>query len=278
VRPKREQQQEAHPEHDPLAYFLEQAKAFLIKNGLHILLAVGLVLVGALTYKIVAARRSTHAQLQWQAVSNFPEIAVYLYGPEKVGTTRDISIEQCRAIIDSGKTTQATPWVMLRLADLYASADQWPAAVDAYKRLIARYPGSEAASWAKPALAAALEQLGQYAEAAPAYEQLAEAGPARFFLDAGRCRELAGDLRAAEADYRKLLERKATNELNDEANTRLAALAEGRPLQAPPEIKLPKPAPAVPAVETMQVPTETPVAPAEKELAPEQPPQKEKAD
>jgi len=260
VRPKREEAE--RPEPETLAHFMEKVKAFLLKNGLHMILIVGIVAVAVLGLRILSLRRTTRVLTQWDAVSSYPELTSILYGTQNVGTLREIAVKQCQAILETGQKTTATPWVMLKLGDLYTFGDEWAAAEEAYRRLISEYPQSQAAGWAKPALAVCTEQLGKYADAATAYEQLAEGGAAQHLYDAGRCRELSGDLTGAEADYRKLLTKEPAKELREETEGRLTALAQGRPLTAPPELKLPKPAPKPEAPELLTVPPETAVSPA----------------
>jgi predicted negative regulator of RcsB-dependent stress response len=267
------------PEPDPLVHFLGQVKPFLMKNGLHLLLFVCLVAVGILTYRIFTLRHSTQTLKQWDAVDDFSESVAALYGPQIAASQRKLSIQQCEALVQKGQATTATPWLLLKLASLYAGNDQWSAAADAYKRLITEYPDGAAAGAAREALPAALEELGTYGEAASAYEELAQGGRAGFLVDAGRAREIAGDLKGAEADYRKALDGDIAEGTRRLVRRRLAELAQGRPLGVPPKIKPPEPAPALPAAAQAQpgpqpvgeeaaVPAETPVAPAIPEPAP----------
>jgi hypothetical protein len=266
-RPEKEAEEPERPEHDPLVHFMGQAKAFLLKNGLHIALVGGLIIVGIVTYKIVSIGQSTRTLSQWETISNLPQVAAVLYPPENFATLRDISIQQCQAVLDSRPSAAIAPWVLLKLADLYAFGDQWPAAEETYKRLIAQYPGSPASEWAKPALAVTLEQMGKYTDAAALYESLAEGARPLYLADAGRCRELSGDVPGAEADYRKLLDSKVPEAASNEVKARLVALAQGKPLTAPPLLQLPKKAAAA-APELMVVPAETPAARAATPAAP----------
>jgi tetratricopeptide (TPR) repeat protein len=282
------EKEKPQPEPDPLEHFLRQVKPFLMKNGLHLLLSVCLVAVGILTYRIFTLRHSTQTLKQWDAVDDFPESVAALYGPQIAASQRKLSIQQCEALVRKERATTATPWLLLKLASLYAADDQWPTAADAYKRLIAEYPDSAAAGAAREALPAALEELGTYGEAASAYEEVAQGGRAGFLVDAGRAREIAGDLKGAEADYRKALDGNIAEGTRRLVRRRLAELAQGRPLGVPPKIKPPEPAPALPAAARAQpgpqpvaapqpvgegaaVPAETPVAPATPEPAPTAP-------
>jgi len=276
-RPAKEPEEAERAAPDPLAHFWGQTKAFFLKNGLHVALVVGLIAVGVVTYELVSARQSTRTLRQWEAISNLPQVAGMLYPSENFATLRDISIQQCQAILDDRPSPTTAPWVLLKLADLYAFGDQWPAAEETYRRLLTQYPDSPAADWAKPALGVTLEQNGKYADAAALYESLAERGRPLYLTDAGRCRELTGDLPRAEADYRKLLDSKVPEMATNEAKARLAALAQGNPLTAPPQLQLPTKATGAAAPQTMLVPAETPAAlsaaPAGPGEAPGTPPQ-----
>ncbi len=266
--PKPQETQEERPTPDPLANFLSQVWPFVAKNALHIALAAGLIIVAFMTYRILALRQASRTVTQWESISNLPEIASMMYAREGFQTARDLSVQQCRAILDAKPSKTVAPYVMLKLADLYTYGDEWAAAVDTYKRLIAEYPATPAAEWAKSALAVALEQTGKYAEAAELYESLAQAGRPLYLADAGRCRELSGDVPGAEADYRKLRESKVSDAVTKAVDERLLALAQGKVLTAPPQLELPRRPAILPTPEVAPTPEAAPAAAPKPEAAP----------
>jgi tetratricopeptide (TPR) repeat protein len=237
---------------------LEQVKAFLVKNGLHLAVVVGLVLVGVLGYKTLKLRRETQTLTQWDAVSSAPETAPMLYGEQNAAGLRQAAIERLRQVVEQGATTTATPWVRLRLASLLAEEERWGEVAETCRRLVAEHPESAAAEPAREMLAAALEQTGAYEEAADLYERLASTGPPRHLVAAGRARELAGDLQGAEGLYRRALEELEEEDLLGLAEGRLADLAQGKPLPPPPEPAAPEPTMLVPGETELIVPEATP--------------------
>ncbi|MHC4591653.1 MAG: tetratricopeptide repeat protein [Planctomycetota bacterium] len=248
-------------EHEVLAHLLAQARAFLLRNGLHIALVVCLLLLAVVVAKTHALRRTTRTLKQWEAIGANPEIAAYLYGPENAAMALERAIQQCRAILAEEPETTATPWVLLKLANLYASGQQWVRARSTYQKLMDEYAGTAAAAAAAGGLAVALEELKDYGGAGDMYERLAENGPLRYLLDAGRSRELAGDAPGAEANYKRLLDSQASDRLRSLAEARLAELAQGRLLGPPPEMKRPEPVAQQPQFRTLEVGAETPVGP-----------------
>lgn len=244
-----------------LAHLVAHVREFLLKNALHIALVVCLVLLAVVVAKTRVLRRTTRTLKQWEVIGANPEIAMYLYGPENALTALERAIEQCRTILEEEPKTTATPWVLLKLANLYASAQQWTRARSTYQRLIDEHAGSAAAAAARDGLAVALEEMSDYGGAADMYERLARNGPPRYLLDAGRSRELAKDALGAEANYKRLLESQASERLRSLAEGRLAELAQGRLLEPPPEIKRPEPMAQQPQFPTLEVGAETPAGP-----------------
>ena len=257
-------------EEDILGHLTERLWPFLVRNALHIAVAVCLVMVAIIGYKTLALRREARALSQWAEVGAAPEIAAYFYGPEAASELRQEAVKSYERILDEGARTTATPWVMLKLGNLRAVGGDWQGAADAYRRLLKKYPENPAAGPARCGLAAALDQLGQYGEAAALYEQVARSGQPMFFVDAGRCRELASDAQAAQAAYRRALEEPTlAQDQRSIAQDRLAAAERGELLTPPPAVKPlpqePEPGagPLLAPEETKTVPAETPPAAAE---------------
>ncbi|MCK4284294.1 MAG: tetratricopeptide repeat protein [Candidatus Brocadiae bacterium] len=252
------------PEQDVLAYILENVRAFLRKNGLHIAVVVGVVLVVVVVYRTRVLRQQARSLSQWEAVGELAEtLFVYMYQPGQAADLRRSAIERCREIIEKEPKTSATPWLLVELGSLLASGGEWAEAASAYRQVMAQYPEEEAARWAREGLAGALEEMGEYAEAAATYESLAAAGPGRRLADAGRCKELAGDADGAQEAYAKALDTDIPDDMRDIVEGRLVDLAQGNLLGAPPELKRLGPF-GMSEPEPMTVPADT-EAPAEAE-------------
>ncbi len=264
------------PEHGPseqevFEKVLHAAQTFLAANALHILLVVAVIVLVVVAYKTYALKRQTVALQQWEAIGSFPELTAMLYGPQQSRQLREQSILQCRAILREGAETQATPWVALKLGNLYAAGGEWREAAEAYRRVVDEYPQSGAAPAAREALAVALEETGQYSRAAQTYGQLARDGAPRHLLAAGRASELAGKAEAARGHYAEVLARTEQDEYRALAQARLDAIAAGQLLQPPPTVQ---PFQVPPATPSVQVSAETPSA----EVAAPQPAQEAAAD
>lgn len=245
-------------------HILAAVKPFLLKNGLHIALAVLVVVVAVVLFRTRGYRHERWTNDGWDAVAAVPDSAfLFIYQPEQTDVLRRTAIEQCRLILEEGPETGATPWLLLKIANLHASGEEWSAAIETYNRLIGQYGDSLAADMAREGLGVALEEAGRYDEAAKVYETLAEGGTQRYLLHAGRSRELAGQVPAAEADYRRMLDGDVAGELQSVAKARLAELAAGHALRPPPEPRPPSPVetepPAgAPGAEPLAVPKDTP--------------------
>ncbi len=245
------------PEQDVLAYILENARAFLRKNGLHIAVVVGVVLIVVVVYRTRVLGRQARSMSQWEVVGDLTEtLFISMYQPDQTGDLRRSAIEQCREIIEKEPKTSATPWLLVELGSLLGSGGEWPEAASAYRQVIAEYPEEEAARWAREGLAGALEEMGEYTEAAATYELLAATGPGRRLADAGRCKELAGDADGAQEAYAKALDTDIADDVRDIVEARLVALAQGNLLDAPPEFKRPEPFRILPP-QPMTVPADT---------------------
>ncbi|KPK65967.1 MAG: hypothetical protein AMK73_01385 [Planctomycetes bacterium SM23_32] len=247
-------------EHELLDHVLEHVKTFLAKNGLHVALVVGLLAVAVVGYRTLSLRHQTETLTQWDAVGGSPQVAAMLFGAEAAAGLRKHAIERCRDLLETEPKTKATPWLLLKLAGLYAQDGQWAAAADACRRLTAEYPESPAMAPGRGLLAVVLEQMGRYEEAAAAYEALAASGATRHLLSAGRDRELAGQPEAARELYRRLTADEVDDSLLAMARDRLADLAKGKTLEPPPELATTEPIVSEPWQVQVTVPEETPVA------------------
>jgi len=231
-----ENKPEPRPDEDILGPLVEKLKAFVWKNGLHVLLVAGVIVIAVLTVRIWQLHARARTLSQWATLGRLAQTPfLMLYPPDQAGEMRQAALAECNDILNSQKKTSATPWIRLQMANLLASGGQWAEAARAYERILEDYPHKPVAEVARQGLAVALEATGQYDQAGALYERLAETGPARYLVDAGRCRELAGDVPAARAAYEKALRGDITADLRAPAEARLARLAAGRLLSLPPE-------------------------------------------
>lgn len=231
-----EPHQEAHVEHERVLEALSRLKEYLWANALHVALIIAIIALAITSVRYYLVRRETENIEAWQTLALLPDASqMMMMQEEEAGTVRGEAISACRDIIENAGDTGATPWVMLRLGGLLAEESEWEEALATYRRLLRDYRGTPAAETAMPAYAAVLEQTGSYAEAASIYEDLAADGQEMYLLDAGRCRELNGEVELASADYRKLIDASAPEQVRDLARARLAAVEAGELLSPPPE-------------------------------------------
>jgi len=254
-------QPEPHPEEDLLHRAVEGARVFLAGNWLHIVLALAVVMAVAAGLNAYRYRRQTHIMKAWGEIGSLPATELrFMVHPTQAAQLRQEALVQIEDIIRNSPKTPATVWALLQLGGLQADSGNWAAAANAYSKLLADYPESEAGEAARPALATSLESLGKYREAAKIYENLIKNGDSHYLLSAGRCRELAGELGTA----RQLYERLAGDSTQEGAlirlaESRLSDLALGNRLPPPPPlaselqaaISLPSVVPPIPSDTTL---------------------------
>ena len=234
-------------DHELLGLMLGKTRAFLRKNGLHVLTAVCLLLLAVYAIRAYSARREVARIDAWKTLSSQESVAdlgrLGASSPENaayVAQRSDELIEQCRRIIADTPGSGAAPWARIKLAGLLSLNRKWDEAAATYRDVIERYPDTPFAQMARPALAATLEDQSKYADAANLYEQLAEK-EAVYWLSAARCRELQGEGNAARDIYNRLADPAQPAGLREAAEARLVALRNGEILTPPPPLDRPKP-------------------------------------
>ncbi len=241
---------------DEVLAALERVKDFLWENALHLLVAVGVIFLGVLGYQYYTLSREAETLQDWRALGGIPGNFQLLFTPSPGSEQmRKEAVAACRRILQTGSETSAHPWVMLRLASLLAGGEQWEEAAETYRQLLEEYPDGQAAKTALPGYAAVMEEMGDYERAAALYEELAAGDRKLHLFDAARCRELNGELEAAQALYRNFLQTPPADQLGDLARSRLTALARGEVLQPPPR----PPEAKQPTIEAPEAPAETPL-------------------
>jgi tetratricopeptide (TPR) repeat protein len=248
--------EEQLPEHEALLRIWEHVRQFVARYGLHILIAAGVAALAGTVYRIHVLRGQERVASQWQMLTAMPDATLAALTSDRAEAQK--LIEQCRDMLGNQPRSSATPWIMLKMGNLEAFSGQWNEAANTYAWVVREYPGNPVAGVARMAEACALEQVGRYKDAAALYEKAAQGGPLRALYDAGRCLELSGDLEGARKEYELFLkEKEVTGELRAVVESRLAELASGKPLAAPPQIK----------------PLEPAKLPPEQEPSPAQPPE-----
>ena len=246
-----------------LEKLFERYRAPLRRYGRFVLLGLAAVIVALLAYGQRNAKARSEQVQSWQGLGDLPPADLLSFDPERSAQLRRQVIERCNRMLKDRWETDATPWIMLKLGNAQQSAGLHKEALETYRKLKDRFPDHLAATLAERDRVAALEEMGRYVQAARACEALAakHGEDLRFWLDAGRCWELAGNTQAALGAYEKLcgMPDKAHQEDLEMAAARLKRLRRDQPAL----LALP-PAPAHP--ETTKV--DTPIYPAEASESP----------
>jgi tetratricopeptide (TPR) repeat protein len=261
-----EQQHHELSDHEVLLNLLDKVVPFFKKNGLHILTVFLVLALAAVLLRTAHFRRVAHANEAWSVLASLPESTILadelaLGDPGRIAQEREDAIAECLRCLDQPKS-DATPWLLYKLANLQAAGRDWSEAVSTYERLIREYADSAAADAAGSAMAAALEDAGEYRRAAQAYERAAAAVGSLFLVDAGRAWELAGEASAAERCYNAARTAGLGSRYEDLVASRLQEAREGRLLPEPPAYTAPEPT-GQSALGPMLVPADTEAAPVE---------------
>ncbi len=234
----RKRQPEALPEEGVLEILLTRGVELVRRHARLILIVVAALLACMLAYQNYRNKARSELAASWEELSSLPAAGDAFVRPEYSAAVRRQIIERCTDILESRWKTDATPWVLLRLANAQQSSGLLQDALKTYRRLQAEYPRHYATNMASAGLAAVLEGTGRFADAAGAYEELArqEGKGSSLWLDAGRAWELAGNREGAADAYQELTaapERAVEDDLT-RASYRLRDLAGGGPMLSPP--------------------------------------------
>lgn len=171
------------------------------------------LLVGALAIVLLAMfwqgyRRKGHTErvASWRELGKLPQPpGFYMDEQQRLEHTGKVA-QRCRLILETHWETDATPWVLLKMATAQRESGDRTGAILIYGRLWREYGAHAATTMSASAYAGTLADEGRFAAAAETYEKLAarEGDTSRSWLAAGRCREMAGDRQAAVTAYQKL--------------------------------------------------------------------------
>ncbi len=140
-----------------------------------------------------------------------------------------LAITDLADLANSYRGTMAAEEAEILLARLRISEDQTQAAAQSLQEYLDQGPSDQFRAPAYGLLAVALEQSGDLAEAAAAYEDAAEAAwydflRVQYLLDAGRVLTTMGDTSQAVAKYQRILDAHSEIDMVAEARLRLGEL------------------------------------------------------
>ncbi len=199
------EQEENQAPPDPLDNVLNYIREAIHQHARTVvaaLVGVVLVVVGVQVYR---SRVETENSAAWNTLASIERDASS--SMRQNGPTKDELIKKCERTLKERRGSAATPWILLKLANLRREAGRLKEALSAYRQLKQEFKESNAAEMAGPPLAGTLEEMGRYEKAAKEYEKLAEAGKdPHYYLNAGRCWQRAGAFEKAQKNYRRAKE------------------------------------------------------------------------
>jgi len=202
----RDAQPAAESGEELLARFLDRYREPLRRYGRYVVVGLLAALVALLAYRQYRVRALSEQAKSWERLSELPMTGMPAMNPDGAAQIHRSIIAPCEKLLEERWETDATPWILLKLCAARQSAGRYEEVLEACRELQERFPDHYAAGLAERYVAAALEQSGHYEGAAEAYEKLASEPEEslRFWLDAGRCWELAGRREAARHAYEQL--------------------------------------------------------------------------
>ncbi|MFW6044541.1 MAG: tetratricopeptide repeat protein [Planctomycetota bacterium] len=199
--------------------------------GRHVLVVLIVAIAVLIGYHNWHQTRHEQKAATWKELGQLPNIQTLDSSEDKGEELQKIE-QTCTQILTERWETDATPWVMLKLARVRIASDNIEAARETLQTLLEDYPQHQASEMASRMLAGVMEQLGEYKQAARLYETLVERqDDTDFWMDAGRAWEMAGDRDRALDAYDEFLE---TNDDSPVASFRYARLKNGAELLSPP--------------------------------------------
>ncbi|HEY2923551.1 MAG TPA: tetratricopeptide repeat protein [Candidatus Eisenbacteria bacterium] len=187
---------------DPLVTAAFRGTQIWEEHGTRILLALGAVVLILLLVFFVSR---TRAQAEDRAASD-------LFRAELSVEQSDYAtaVQMLREIVDSAPGTRAAQQAMMYLGDAYMGQGKPAEAVNWYRRALSKAGRNKEAKMASLyGLAAALEDRGDFIQAAASYEELAKLGTSdnergRAMLAQARCLGKAGQSQKAVAVYKEI--------------------------------------------------------------------------
>ncbi len=214
-----------------------RAKKLAGRYGLFVLAAAVAVVVALFALTSYRNKARSEQARTWRELWELPGLYRSDLQPASQGVTEQI-ISRCESLLEAGWETDATPWVLLTMANAQRVGGLLEEALESFRRLEREHPDHYAVDLAAPNVPGVLEEMGRYGEAARAYEALArrDEGDWRYWLGAGRSWELAGKRQAAEEAYRAIADSSDAEDSEEYAKAalRLRELSAGNLLALPP--------------------------------------------
>jgi tetratricopeptide (TPR) repeat protein len=194
----------APPEHGPA--WQNRALEWFNRYRRHLLIAAAGLLLLLLVTQSYRSKARTERTESWRALSEVRAIPLPPDAVDPEEAHARLVVDACRRILNERWETDATPWAILEMAVAQNKAGDRQGALASYRRLREEYEGHFAALFAAAGHAAALDDDGRIEEAVATYEELASArgDDSLFWLDVGRCLELAGDREGAMGAYERI--------------------------------------------------------------------------
>jgi tetratricopeptide (TPR) repeat protein len=193
---------------DFLGKFMGNTSVFLQRYWRHLLITLAVIVAALFVYYGWHSKSIEEENRAWHELSQMP---AFLPGRLQAlpDDTKSEVVEKCKALLEGGWETSATPWLYLKLAIAQIELGRLKQAAQTFDQLKERYQKHPAYSFASSVHALALEQTGRYMEAAELYRSLAEERKNESVLlwnNAARCMEFAGERDKAQQYYQYAIE------------------------------------------------------------------------
>ncbi len=187
---------------DPLVTAAFRGTQIWEHHGSRILLGVGALVLAVLLVMFVSR---TRAQSEERAAGDLFRAEISVSQSDYATAT-----QMLKEIVDSAPGTKAATRAMMYLGDVSASTGKYAEAVNWYRRALAKAGNDEDLKVASlHGLASALEDHGDFSQAAASYRDLAQMGKndnqrGRGMLDQARCLAKAGQTQRAVQVYKQV--------------------------------------------------------------------------
>ncbi|MFQ5964772.1 MAG: tol-pal system YbgF family protein [Candidatus Scalinduaceae bacterium] len=178
-------------------------------------ISIGIAVIVAVSVPVFLYRQKKNNDFNevWSRIwrNNYEIVVAQQEGPEKKTETIEGAINEYTFLKNSLSTTNATPWLLLELGNTQYNAKKYDDAIVTYKEFIQRVGNHPLVPIVRQSLGYAYEENGQLKEAIDQFEKIVIDTEATFLkaqakLDAGRCYEKLGELSAAVAAYKDVID------------------------------------------------------------------------
>jgi len=216
---------------DPLLVWTGRIEAFAVENWQRLGIAAGaLVLIVILALVLRGARRG--AELEASELLAQAQVQLWTGNPVEAA-------QIAQQVIERSPGTGSGRMAHLVRGDALLKTGDFQGALASYRTFLEREKRDPVLRLsARRGLAVALEETGQFAEAAEIYEELAREAKldplaVQELLNAARCRDRAGDATRARALYQQIIDSYPKEAATNDAKLRLAELERRSPAAVP---------------------------------------------